>query len=77
MCISHMNAKKMHTMLMTNNIVYNMAVGDFNANAIRDSLFGVQSFQFCQDNCCTLSDLVYMPDTSFTFHSDAHDTGCG
>ena len=59
---------------MNNNTVYNVAVGDFNANVIRDFLFGMQLLQFCQDNCYTQSDLVYMPDTSFTFHNDAHDT---
>ena len=65
---------KMHTLFMNNNTVYNLAVGDFNANITRDSLFGLQLLQFCEDNCYTLSDSVYMPDTSFTFHSDAHDT---
>ena len=65
---------KMHTIFMNNNTVYNLAVGDFNANITRDSLFGLQLLQFCEDNCYTLSDSVYMPDTSFTFHSDAHDT---
>ena len=59
---------------MNNNTVYKMAVGDFNANVIRGSLFGVQSSQFSQYNCYTLSDLVCMTDTSFMFHSDAHDT---
>ena len=59
---------------MNNNTVYNFAIGDFNANISRDSLFGLQLLQFCEDNCYTLSDSVYMPDTSFTFHSDAHDT---
>ena len=65
---------KMHTIFMNNNTEYNLAVGDFNANITRDSLFGLQLLQFCEDNCYTLSDSVYMPDTSFTFHSDAHDT---
>ena len=65
---------KMHTIFMNNNTVYNLTVGDFNANITRDSLFGLQLLQFCEDNCYTLRDSVYMPDTSFTFHSDAHDT---
>ena len=49
---------KMHTIFMNN----------------KDSLFGLHLLQFCEDNCYTLSDFVYMPDTSFTFHSGAHDT---
>ena len=46
---------------------------DVNDNDV-SLLIGLQLLQFCEDNCYTLSDSVYMPDTSFTFDSDAHDT---
>ena len=39
-----------------------------------NNCFFLQLLQFCEDNCYTLSDSVYMPDTSFTFHSDAHSS---
>ena len=65
---------KMHTIFINNNTVYNLAVGDFNANITRDFLFGLQLLHFCEDNCYTLNYSVYAPDTTFTFHSDAHDT---
>ena len=44
-----------------------MAVGDFNANLLKQSIFS-------HENAYVLDEQSKLPGQNFTFHSDAHDT---
>ena len=65
---------KIHTLFQSNNTVYNMAIGDFNANLLKHSIFGSELMKFCNENGYILSDQNKLPRQTFTFHSDAHDS---
>ena len=65
---------KIHTLFQNNDTVYNMAVGYFNANLLKQSIFCSGLIKFCHENDYVLGDQGKLPGQTFTFHSDAHDT---
>ena len=51
-----------------------MAVGDFNANLLKQSIFSSELIKFCHENAYVLDEQSKLPGHNFTFHSDAHDS---
>ena len=51
-----------------------MAVGDFNSDILRSSVFGRELTKFFEENDYIIGARRYLPENSFTFHSDAHDS---
>ena len=51
-----------------------MAIGDFNANLLKHSIFGSEVMKFCNENDYILSDQSKLPTQTYTFHSDVHDS---
>ena len=67
---------RIHTLFHNNDTVYNMAVVDFNANPLKQSIFCSESITLCHENDYVLGDQGKLPGQTFTFHSDTHDTVC-
>ena len=42
--------KKIHTLFQNNDTVYNMALGDFNTNLLKQSIFCSELIKFCHEN---------------------------
>ncbi len=65
---------KIHTIFRNNGTVNNIAIGDFNANLRKASLFGTELHRFVSNKSCQISDKQILPLDTFTFYSAAHDT---
>ena len=52
--------------------VFNMAIGDFNSDILRSSVFGRELTKFCEENDYIIGDRRCLPENSFTFYNDAH-----
>ncbi len=75
-----MYLSKLDSIIMASDTVYNMVLGDFNADTSMDNngctnhLFGRELVSFCKSNNLILSDLRRLPNNSYTFISHAHGT---
>ena len=65
---------KIDTAFKNNHTVFNMAVGDFNSDILRSSVFGKELTKFCEENDYIIGDRRYLPENSLTFYSNAHDS---
>ena len=52
---------KIHTLFQNNDTVYNMAVGDFKANLMKQSIFCSELIKFCHENDYVLGDQGKLP----------------
>ena len=52
---------KIHTLFQNNDTVYNMAVGDFKANLMKQSIFCSELIKFCYENDYVLGDQGKLP----------------
>ena len=65
---------KIHTLLQNSNTVYNMTIGDCNANPLKQSICGSELIKFSNENDYLLSDQIKLPGQAFTLPSDAHES---
>ncbi len=65
---------KIDAIFRNNGTVNNIAIGDFNANLRKTSLFGIELHRFVSNKGYLISDKQILPPDTFTFYSAAHDT---
>ena len=53
-------------------VVY--AIGDFNADVVKNQMFGKELSKFCHDESLFISDNIFLSSDTYTYYSEAHCT---